>query len=86
MAGHADGGFHRRGVDGVTMGQASFWLPQDLPLGWRRSSGPGATGAKARATLVVVPNRLTTADALPAKAGRERTWGLMAQLSVRFRL
>lgn len=68
-----------REIDGVTMGQATFWLPQALPLGWHVIRAE-SHGRQSEATLVVVPNRLTTADTLPARAGKDRTWGLMTQL------
>jgi len=56
-----------------------FWVPQELPLGWHllRAESPGR---QAEATLIVVPNRVDTADTMPARADRERTWGLMVQL------
>lgn len=68
-----------REIDGATMGQATFWLPQGLPLGWHALRAE-SQGRHAEATLVVVPNRVTTADELPSRAGKEHTWGLMAQL------
>lgn len=74
-----------REVDGVLLGRATFWLPQDLPLGWHVVRAE-SQGREQQATLVVVPHRVTTADSLPARTKRARTWGLMAQLySVRSR-
>jgi 4-alpha-glucanotransferase len=73
-----------RDIGGVRTGEALFWLPE-LPLGWhtvRARSGD----LDGEATLVVVPDRVTTADSLPSRTPRGRTWGLMAQLySVRSR-
>lgn len=68
-----------REVDGVRLARAGFWVPQELPLGWHRLRAE-SEGREAEATLVVVPDRVPTADTLPARAGRERTWGLMVQL------
>lgn len=68
-----------REVDGLMIGQASFWLPTELPLGWHRLRAESA-GRHDEATLIVVPQRVTTADELPARTGRARTWGLMTQL------
>ncbi|MCG2622919.1 4-alpha-glucanotransferase [Arthrobacter sp. I2-34] len=62
-------------VDGVLTGRATFELPRDLPLGWHvlhAASGDRHT----KATLVVVPQRLTTAAPLEQRRG----WGLAAQL------
>jgi 4-alpha-glucanotransferase len=68
-----------REVDGVRLGQATIWLPQELPLGWHVLRAD-SLGRKAEATLIVVPDRVTTADELPERTGRARTWGLLAQL------
>ena len=68
-----------REVDGVSLARIGFWVPQELPLGWHLLRAE-SEGRQAEATLVVVPNRVPTADTLPARAGRERTWGLMVQL------
>ena len=68
-----------REVDGVWLGRARFWLPPELPQGWHTLCAE-TTGRQAQVTLVVVPQRLTTADGLVARVGRQRTWGLMAQL------
>ncbi len=68
-----------REVDGVTTGRATFRTPAELPLGWHVLRAD-SRGRQAEATLVVVPQRLTTADELPARTGRDRTWGLMTQL------
>ena len=65
-----------RWVDGVQLGEATFPLPADLPLGWHSlevTSG-GTTGS---APLVVAPDQL----ALPASLGESgQRWGFMAQL------
>lgn len=66
-------------VGDITWGEASFYLPEDLPLGWHElllhSEGP-ADGA--RCTLVVTP------ESIPMD--RTRRHGVMAQLySVRSR-
>ena len=61
-------------VDGVLVGEASFRLPADLPLGWHvvhAESGP----TRATAPLVVAPQRLD-----PAAIAGDRQWGLMTQL------
>lgn len=74
-----------RTVDGELLGEATFWLPPELPLGWHHIHAD-ASGRRVTATLVVVPHRVTTGDTLPERTGRQRTWGLMAQLySVRGR-
>jgi 4-alpha-glucanotransferase len=87
-----------RVVEGRTIGEASFLLPPDLPLGWHRlhalitPAGRGADGASAPAItkeaeevdrpLVVTPPRLELHPALR----EDRAWGFMTQLySVRSR-
>ncbi len=70
-----------REVDGALVGEATFALPDDLPLGYHtvraRSGGQEATG-----WLVVTPAQLR----LPESLGDERAWGFAAQLySVRSR-
>jgi len=70
-----------RDVDGRLVGEASFEIPGDLPLGYhtvRARSG----GAEAAATLIVTPGWL----GFPEHVGDRRTWGLATQLySVRSR-
>ena len=56
-------------VDGVLVGEATFALPEDLPLGWHSLVLDGAV-----APLVVTPARL---EPLPAA---ERLWGFLTQL------
>ncbi len=69
-----------RVVDGVTLGEATFEVPSDLPLGWHRlvadpevpAPHPGTTTG----TLVVTPQRLELHEGLRDR----RAVGLMAQL------
>lgn len=69
-----------RVVDGRPVGEATFALPSDLPLGWHRLVAtvdvepldPDSTSA----TLVVTPERLE----LPEPVASRRVVGLMAQL------
>ncbi len=70
-----------RTVDGRAVGEATFEMPADAPLGWHVLHA--ASGARtAHATLVVTPDRLELPDLGPDG----RAWGLMAQLySVRSR-
>ncbi len=75
-------------VSGGLVGRATFRLPADLPLGWHRirahlgQDGPsdpvGPVGQERLVVgvLVVVPDRLQTAEAL----GDRRGWGLTVQL------
>ncbi len=68
-------------LDGRLVGEASFVLPDDLPLGYHRvhlRSG----GEEASAALIVTPAWL----GVPERLGARRTWGLATQLySVRSR-
>lgn len=65
-----------RVVDGRQVGEATFELPDDLPLGWHTLHAR-SDSQEAQATLVVTPSRLE----LPASLGEgERCWGFMAQL------
>ncbi len=69
-----------RQVDGVEVGEATFELPANLPLGWHRlvahlefaAHDPTSTAA----TLVVTPHRLD----LPAGLDERRATGLATQL------
>lgn len=69
-------------VDGVLRWRVEVPLPHDLPLGWhtllaeQRPFG-GEPDRAASCTLVVTPERLPDP---PARPGRSRGWGLMAQL------
>ena len=68
-------------VDGRLMGEATFVVPADIPLGWHAIKAMGDDGLS-ESTLVVTPERLHP----PALASGERLWGLMAQIySVRSR-
>ena len=68
-------------LDGRSIGEASFVLPDDLPLGYHRvflRSGADETSS----ALIVTPGWL----GLPERLGARRTWGLATQLySVRSR-
>ena len=70
-----------REVDGALVGEATFEVPQDLPLGYhtlRAVSGD----READCTLIVTPSWL----GLPDRLGERRGWGFAAQLySVRSR-
>ncbi|MGL5861633.1 MAG: 4-alpha-glucanotransferase [Phycicoccus sp.] len=67
-------------VDGVPVGEATFELPGDLPLGWHRlvahPDAPAADPSNTVTTLVVTPGRLGPPAALDAG----RVVGLAAQL------
>ncbi|WP_371163714.1 4-alpha-glucanotransferase [Buchananella felis] len=67
-----------REVDGNLIGRATFYLPENLPLGWHElvaEIGEGEFWREVRCPLAVTPFRL---DALP---GRDwRGWGVMAQV------
>ena len=68
-------------VDGRLIGEATFVIPADVPLGWHALKALSEDGL-AEATLVVTPERLHP----PALADGARLWGLMAQIySVRSR-
>ncbi|MBO0675954.1 4-alpha-glucanotransferase [Mycolicibacterium sp. S2-37] len=68
-------------LDGRLIGEASFELPADLPLGYHRVH-LRAGAFETDAALIVSPARLT----LPARLGSRRSWGLATQLySVRSR-
>ena len=71
-----------RQVDGRAVGEATFEIPGDLPLGWHTLHARLEGGA-VTTPLVVTPTRLTLPAAL---TGDHRAWGLMTQLySVRSR-
>ncbi len=68
-----------RDIDGAQVGEATFALPGDLPLGWHElvATVGEAQDGSARTALVVTPDRLE----LPAAvADGPATWGLMTQL------
>jgi 4-alpha-glucanotransferase len=64
-----------RQVGGQLIGEATFWLPAELPIGYHslRASHPGGEGT---CPLIVAPARLE----LPAGLRDRRGWGLMTQL------
>lgn len=62
-------------LDGRRIGEASFELPADLPVGYHRLH-VDAGGVDADAALIVSP----AAAGLPAALGGGRTWGLATQL------
>ncbi|BBU22848.1 4-alpha-glucanotransferase [Mycobacterium xenopi] len=62
-------------LDGCLIGEASFVLPSDLPLGYHRlhlRSGE----RDADTAVIVTPNRL----GIPERLGHSRSWGLATQL------
>jgi 4-alpha-glucanotransferase len=70
-----------RTLDGRAIGEASFELPTDLPLGYHRLVAE-SDGETASSLLAVTPDRLPA----PPRLGARRAWGLAAQLySVRSR-
>lgn len=78
-----------REVDGVRFWRVEAPIPADMPLGWHtvhafeRRSGGGDPVRTASASLIVTPERMSPP---PTRSGRNRGWGLMAQLySVRSR-
>ncbi|MCK0174025.1 MULTISPECIES: 4-alpha-glucanotransferase [Mycobacteriaceae] len=62
-------------LDGRLVGEASFELPADLPLGYHRLHMRSPAG-ETDAALIVSPARLT----MPARLGQRRSWGLATQL------
>jgi 4-alpha-glucanotransferase len=64
-----------REVDGRLMGEATFAIPTDLPLGWHLIKVLTDDGAS-EAPLIVTPEQLNP----PALAAGDRLWGLMAQI------
>jgi 4-alpha-glucanotransferase len=67
-----------RSLNGTQVGEATFELPGDLPLGWHviRAHLEGGADETGAATLVVTPQRLH----LPAVLEDGRVWGLMEQV------
>lgn len=64
-----------RWVDGRLLGEGTYWLPENLPLGYHRLQL--AWGERtAESTLVVSPHFL----GLPAGVGDKRSWGYATQL------
>lgn len=69
----ADRWVEPREVAGALVGEATFVIPPDLPLGWHTLvATTGPAGAEHRAALVVTPDRLAAPVAT--------AWGLMTQL------
>lgn len=68
-----------RHIDGVLVGEATFRIPGNLPLGWHRiwarSEGSDGVLREASCQLVVTPARLE----VPALAAG-RQWGMMTQV------
>jgi 4-alpha-glucanotransferase len=64
-----------RAIDGRLIGEATFRIPGDLPLGYHRLVAT-SDGATAEAALIVTPARLE----LPGGLADRRGWGLAAQL------
>ncbi len=64
-----------RELDGVLVGEATFALPAELPLGWHTIIATLASGEHS-CPLVVTPARME----LPTEAWGTQRWGLMTQL------
>jgi 4-alpha-glucanotransferase len=68
-----------RHVDGVLIGEATFRIPWDLPLGWHtlwaRSEGADGVVRESSCPLVVTPARLE-----PPALAAGRQWGFMTQV------
>ncbi len=64
-----------REVDGRPTGEATFEVPEDLPLGYHTLKALSA-GAQASALLIVTPRFL----GLPARTNGRRAWGVATQL------
>lgn len=64
-----------RGIGGSLVGEASFVLPGDLPLGYHRLRARSGD-AEATGHLIVTPGRL----GLPPRWARRRIWGVATQL------
>jgi 4-alpha-glucanotransferase len=62
-------------VDGCLVGEATFAVPGDLPLGWHRLRARSGAD-EAACPLVMTP----AAVGLPAAMRHRRTWGFMTQL------
>src|SRR5439155_14705942 len=61
-------------VDGRLVGEATFALPVDLPVGWHTLYLAAGDGVERSAVLVVTPERL------PDVRHGARAWGFLAQL------
>ncbi len=64
-----------REVDGRLVGEATFTVPADLPLGYHQLHATTADGS-ASCPLIIAPQSLE----LPDKLQHKRSWGLMTQL------
>lgn len=64
-----------RELAGQLIGEATFELPGDLPLGWHRAIATIDGIPAAEATLIVTPHRLDLPDWL-----EQPVWGLMEQI------
>lgn len=62
-------------VDGIMRGQASFFVPGDLPLGYHRLLAV-SDGVEAEALLIIAPQFL----GFPYSVGEDRAWGWAVQL------
>src|SRR5215470_937920 len=71
----ADRWVEPRLVDGRMIGEATFRIPDDLPLGWHTLNAKHPGGEVAR-PLVVTPTRLELPDAV----AEQRQWGFATQL------
>lgn len=77
-----------RPIDGRMIGEATFGIPENLPLGYHElivtigthdvdgSEADGGIHATATSTIIVTPNRV----GLPRRMGASRVWGYAAQL------
>ncbi|MGL5811327.1 MAG: 4-alpha-glucanotransferase, partial [Nocardioides sp.] len=65
-----------RDVDGTLVGEATFELAAELPLGYHTLIARGEHGLVAEATVISVPDRL----ALPRALRDRRIWGVLAQI------
>jgi 4-alpha-glucanotransferase len=65
-----------RVVDGAQVGEATFEVPGDLPLGWHRLVARSGSRTSS-CPLVVTPDRLELPESL---TGEGRGWGFMTQL------
>ena len=64
-----------REIDGTPVGEATFALPEDLPLGYHRLRARSAD-VEATGSLIVSPGWL----GLPPRCERRRVWGMATQL------
>ena len=64
-----------RTIDGVSIGEATFDLSTELPLGWHLLNAETPQGIST-VPLVVTPDQV----ALPEVLGERRAWGFMTQL------